>query len=554
MEAKLLFAPLIRVSTERQERQGESLRTQKGQLTQAVESIGGEVYRWYEGQESASPDYERRILADLMADAQARKFDAVMVADLSRWSRDNGKSKQYIKILQRSGIRFFEGAREINLFDPTQAFVLGMGVEVAEFFAGQQAYKSIINRIARAKQGHPSCGKKPYGRIWDKTTKTWTVDKKAQAKVREIAKLYLTEDVSWRALGERFGMNPSNLCKILTLRSGPDWEQEFISKRCGIKETISIKVPPLLPEEIIKAVQMKSRDRASWDRKSRKNDYLFSKIIFDKETGFALTGLTNSKGMRYYRPHHPDFGKDRYQVNAEVLEQAILREFFEVLSTKESLRQAVFEGNPVGKIAAQLQAEQNQKREELTRVEAQLESYVTAIGNADDVAAFMTRIKPRIVEYEDRVKALKDVVAGLEFQLSALPSDQEIEDVRDKWAGLLEAVRESFLSSGAALETLPFGPKRKLIKMIFGGADEAGKRYGIYIIRLPGKPRRYRFEAYGRIGGISGFLTSRTGTHVADADLVDNPELSERISQLILEANPCLLGQCHAHHRQRLHQ
>ena len=134
----MLFAPLIRVSTEEQKKRGESLRVQKGQLTRTIETLNGEVYHWYEGQEHATPEYERKILEQLMQDAHAHKFDAVIVADISRWSRDNGKSKTYTKILQKSGIRFFEGTREINLFDPTQAFVLGMGVEIAEFFASQQ--------------------------------------------------------------------------------------------------------------------------------------------------------------------------------------------------------------------------------------------------------------------------------------------------------------------------------------------------------------------------------------------------------------------------------
>ncbi|MGA9754345.1 MAG: recombinase family protein [Desulfobaccales bacterium] len=166
-EKKLLFAPLIRVSTEAQERQGESLRVQREQLTRAIETLGGEVFKWYAGQEHATPDYERGILEQLMADAQARQFDAVMVADLSRWSRDNGKSKQHIRVLQKSGIRFFEGARQINLFDPVQAFVVGIGVEAAEFFSSQQSYKSILSRINRAQRGQPASGKLPYGRTFN---------------------------------------------------------------------------------------------------------------------------------------------------------------------------------------------------------------------------------------------------------------------------------------------------------------------------------------------------------------------------------------------------
>src|SRR3990170_7007758 len=121
LKKSLEFAPLVRVSTERQEKQGESLNTQRTQLEASVETLGGEVYRWYAGQEHATPDQERRILEQLMRDATDRKFDAVIVADISRWSRDNGKSKEYVRVLKDQGIKFFVGTREMNLFDPTQA-------------------------------------------------------------------------------------------------------------------------------------------------------------------------------------------------------------------------------------------------------------------------------------------------------------------------------------------------------------------------------------------------------------------------------------------------
>jgi hypothetical protein len=59
---KLRFAPIIRVSTDKQEQQGESLRTQKTQILQYVESLGGEIPAncWrYSGQEHATPSDQR---------------------------------------------------------------------------------------------------------------------------------------------------------------------------------------------------------------------------------------------------------------------------------------------------------------------------------------------------------------------------------------------------------------------------------------------------------------------------------------------------------------
>jgi len=552
---KLRFAPLIRVSMESSERQGESLRVQKDQLTRAIESLGGVIFKWYEGQEHATPDYERRILETLMQDAQARKFDALMVADISRWSRDNGKSKDYIKVLKKAGIRFYEGATELDLFNPTHSFVLGMGVEVAEFFASQQSYKSILSRIARAKRGLPASGKLPYGRTFNKSTGAWGIDEKKQAKLQKLARLYLEGDHSWNDLGPAHGMNGSNLQKILCHRCGDEWEQQFISKRHGIDETLIIKVPRLLPDDIIQAIRKKSEARNSYDKKGQKHEYLFARVIFDMDTGKALTGTCNSMGLRYYKPYQ---GRaNRYSINAAVLEKAVLEDLFLALGSKASLHKAVFDGHPLGKAADKIKEDLESKRGELAQVEQRLESYITAIGSAGDVAAFMARMKPKIIELETRSTGLKDEIAALDYRLATLPNEAEIEAKRDKWAGLVKRGLTSYLQTGVALHQLPFEAQKKIIRLIFGGKDETGRRYGIYVKDLGGNPRRFNFEAYGKLGAISGWVEAKSGAFSSGGDM-EGGGLIEEISEIMLDHNPLdkdyMVSKRHAHHRQRLHQ
>ena len=103
MTQKIRFAPLVRVSTEAQEKRGESLKTQKKQIEQSVELMEGVIPDscWkYAGQEHATPDQERKIFDKLLEDSSKGKFDAVIVCDASRWSRDNLKSKEGLNILR----------------------------------------------------------------------------------------------------------------------------------------------------------------------------------------------------------------------------------------------------------------------------------------------------------------------------------------------------------------------------------------------------------------------------------------------------------------------
>jgi len=84
----LRFAPLIRVSTEKQAQRGESLRTQKMQIDQDVKSMEGVIpdhCLQYSGFESATPGQERLKLDRLLADTGKGLFDAVIICDASRY-------------------------------------------------------------------------------------------------------------------------------------------------------------------------------------------------------------------------------------------------------------------------------------------------------------------------------------------------------------------------------------------------------------------------------------------------------------------------------------
>lgn len=513
---KLKFAPLIRVSTEKQEKQGESLSTQRKQLDEAIRSLGGTALHWYAGQEHATPEQERKILEELIEDAKAKKFDAVMVADLSRWSRDNFRSKTDLKILKSNEIRFFVRTSEFDLNDYFQSFMIGMNVEVAEFFARQQAYKSQINRIERAKRGIPTSGRLPYGRRFNKETSQWEVIPEAKEKIETIAREYLEKDVDFSTLGKRYGMNASYLHSVLTKRCGDRWTIRFkspIQNKDRPYEEIPIKgVPRLLDEETIRRIREKCEGRRTWAHGVQKYHYIFSRKIFDVGTGYALTGTTNKKGQRYYRPYKGE-GAYQYSINADVLENAVMEELFEALSNKRKLKQAVFDGNPIGDVVEKILGKIAQKQKELKSINAKLSNYEKAIESfqGDDMGSYLNRLKLKIRPLNDSREAIESEIELYRKQLDSLPTEQEIEDTSKRSKDILKRIKESYFTSGHSFRNLTYEGKKKLIDLILGGRDNDKKRYGVYIKSLGGKPKRYKFEAYGRFGIIGGSLESRSG-------------------------------------------
>src|SRR5262249_53081205 len=149
------------------------------------------ITAWYGGQEHATPGYEKKEIDRLIQDAKKRKFDAVIVSNADRWSRDNGKSREGLEVFKEHGIRFFVGTTEYDLYNPHHVLFLSMSAVIGEFLASNQNKKSILNRIERGRSGLPTCGKLPFGRTFDETTKKWGIDPEKQAMVEDVARRYL---------------------------------------------------------------------------------------------------------------------------------------------------------------------------------------------------------------------------------------------------------------------------------------------------------------------------------------------------------------------------
>lgn len=536
----LRFAPLIRVSTERQEKQGESLGLQRKQLAQAIENLGGVIHDWYGGQEHATPQQERKELDRLLADACAGKFDAVVVADLSRWSRDNRRSRNDLEILKQHGIRFFVGQTEFDLFSPTQSLFVGMSAEFNEFFAQEQCRKSILNRIERAERaGYPSSGPQPYGRKFNKKTEQWEVVPEKKELVERIAQAYL-DGMSFKDLGDRFGLPISSIYTTLTKRSGGTWEQHFSSKRCNISKVVPTTIPPLLPDETIQKILDKAKQRRTWDHKTTRFTYLLNRILVDARTGTSLTAATKN-GVRYYYPFQAR-GNELYLIRADDLETSVLDVLYEVLGCSQSLQQAVFNESSKEEVRNELL----EKRKSLTRETANLEKRIKKLINLileDDredgqVHQLMQQERRQL---DDRYESIEAELRKVENSLKAIPSEAEIEAKR---VAFLEemAYRLSYFNAGHSLRELSPDNQKKILNIIFGGTDPQGKRYGIYITVVGDKkPRTFRFEAYGRLGSITGWVErekEELSYIYPERYRANDPEMARDIAEILGQHQP----------------
>jgi len=510
----LRFAPLIRVSTESQRNKGESLRTQKKHIKSSVEQLSGDIPKecWeYTGQEHATPAFERKNLDQLLKDSSKGLFDCIICCDASRWSRDNKRSKEGLEILRQNGIRFFVGTMEYDLFSPEHILFLSMAVEIGEFQANQGAFKSLMNRIEKAKRGEPA-SRLPIGRTWSKE-EGWGTIPGIKEKFQSIAKQFL-EGKNLTELGEMYGMSRNYLREILTKRCGDAWEQKFSSSKFNINEVIPTKVPSLIDNpSIIQAIKNKVQANKTVYHGQHKQKYLFGRMLLCGHCGKALFGEMMNYKTRHYRHRthvHRKGQKIKLDCNhykfvpADRIEEPIMKRIFEIFGDTVKIEQAIKEAMPnldeIKSLNLQLKQLEKEKTDSKKKIERLIDSIEEGMGDVKS-------IKERITKHEKRIKTLGHEIAITKSRIEKIPPENIIKSK----AHLLKRMIKGYYSHSLEhYKKMSFDDRRRLLQAVFSGTDPEGNRCGIYLTKdSKNKEKPWAYQIKGSFLSDRGRLSEK---------------------------------------------
>jgi len=475
------FAPLIRVSTEKQEQQGESLKTQTKQITQYVKTLGGIVPDncWYSGQESATPGKDRAILKQLLEDSEKGLFDAVIVCDHSRWSRDNVQSEAGLKILMENGIKFFVGSTEVNLYDPKDRFTVSLFSVINQHTKEDEEKKSIENRIARAKKNIPSAGVLPFGRFYNKKTERWGVDTDKRVLIESAARRYISGD-NLKDVAASINMNRQTLFHILTVYAGTEWQLRFRNSKFNIDETVTLVIPPLLDVGVIKQVFARRDQNKTTGRGTRQYNFVLGGYVFCARCGYRLTTYMNPTGLRYYRhrtyQHNTDcdFGK---VVQADKLELSVLIHLTQTLGDPIKMEEAIKRATPDMSKLHELKKELANLKKRLMTTLQQKERLVSAVATGaitlNEVSSRMEKLRLQEVSSRTRIN-------DIENELANIPDPDKVKKATRSMG--LNVFKTAMRDMGARiLLKRNYTWKRNLVERAFFGKDSAGKALGVYV-------------------------------------------------------------------------
>ena len=299
---RYVYAGLVRVSGEGQ-KLNESLKNQSTAIELAVKSLGGEPETdivWYKGQEHTLSNIaavERKIFKELLEDAKAQKFDAVMVNYFDRRGRNKEQNDQLHRVLFDEGIDFFVLTTKYDYDMPDDELVVDIHSAVGQHAAKRTAKASLEGRISKAERGFYT-GSRVFGRSYDKRSGKWTVDEEWKRKITFAAEA-LDRGESPRAVSQQIGMAWGWLYKVLRNKAGDKLKFTLksnifrkYSAEKGNARTFEIDVPPLVEDS-----QLLKRVIARFDR--NKDKFKTARQPDKPIIGFPLKGMVRCAHCGY---------------------------------------------------------------------------------------------------------------------------------------------------------------------------------------------------------------------------------------------------------------
>jgi DNA invertase Pin-like site-specific DNA recombinase len=505
----LRFASLVRVSTDRQSVQGESLHTQTKGNARDVERLEGTIVATYGGAEHATPGWEKAEVDRLLADAAKGLWDAVICQYADRWSRDNAKSEAGLDVFRQHGIRFYVGTMEMDLFNPEHCLILGMNAVIGRFLARKQAKMSLENRIERARRGIPTCGKRPWGRTFNRdlharTGQGWVIDPAKADMIKDVARRYLDGE-NLAHLAAEYGTTRGVLFHVLKEKCGSTWSISFRSEALNIDEVVTLAVPALLDAATIRDVHdhMTARRTYLHPTPCPVHEYALSGRVFCGCCGYALNGKvsrsrTTGKPYRYYAHNYLDGAgasctlRPRPHVEADWLEEEVVSRLFGMFGNPAQIKQAITAAVPDCDGLVKRRFTLAAELDKLTRGRERLLGLIVKGVLTDEQA------ESQLGDMRDREARLRQELDRLAVQLGSVPSEADIQVYVEKVGSsifLYDDNGDMDYPGGNCNEMwFDMGPddRRKLIEAVFSRPLPDGTPSGVYVSVDPAWKGRQR--------------------------------------------------------------
>jgi site-specific DNA recombinase len=210
--AKPLAAIYVRVSTQDQAQHGFSLDAQEESLENYAKALGYEIFKIYRDEGKSAKDLNRPEMQQLLKDAEEKRFSAIFIYKLDRFSRSIKDLILTIDQLKTWGIDFVSLQDKIETTSASGKLMFHIISAFAEFERNIIGDRTTFGMARKAKEGG-FITKAPKG--YKLVNKQLIPHEQESKKIIEIFQEFLNSDISLTQLAKKHDLTTSGIKKLL---------------------------------------------------------------------------------------------------------------------------------------------------------------------------------------------------------------------------------------------------------------------------------------------------------------------------------------------------
>jgi len=257
----------VRVSTEEQAKEGFSLQAQEEALVNYAKALGYEIYKVYRDEGISAKDLKRPALQRLLKDASEKKFDAIFIYKLDRFSRSLRDLILTIDKLKEWNIDFISLQDKIETASASGKLMFHIISAFAEFERDLISERTSFGMSKRAETGK-IVNRAPFG--YKYVEGNLAVDNEKAKKVREMFEDFVYNGYSLRRLSEKYGFSVPGVKKILQ-------NETYLGKVKYKGKVIEGSHEAIISEELFRKAQEKLRTK--WDQFKIHYNFPYGKLL-----------------------------------------------------------------------------------------------------------------------------------------------------------------------------------------------------------------------------------------------------------------------------------
>jgi site-specific DNA recombinase len=248
MSSNKPFAAIyIRVSTQDQAQHGFSLDAQEDSLQNYAKALGYEIFKIYRDEGKSAKDLNRPEMINLLRDAQDRKFQAIFIYKLDRFSRSLKDLILTIDKLKEWGIDFISLQDKIETASASGKLMFQIIGAFAEFERNIIGDRTKFGMERKAKEGG-FITKAPRG--YKLVNKQLITNNEDSQKIKDIFEEFLKSDISLTQLAKKNNLTTSGIKKLLQ-------NTTYIGKVKFANQETQGQHEPIIEEELFNKVKEK---------------------------------------------------------------------------------------------------------------------------------------------------------------------------------------------------------------------------------------------------------------------------------------------------------